>query len=142
MLPSVEQNFARLESLSQRLNASSDSLTESIERIEKKLASLRLGVSAFDDHPLYTRKCTSTEGEYTYHYNLAYTKGDSGWGLVIWGCDTDNSVREEIPLLQAPREQRIMAMHRLPALLEELEGKAAEALEEVRKALGVAETIS
>lgn len=142
MLPSVEQNLSRLELLSQRLNASSDSLTEAIEHIEKKLASLRLGVTAFDDQPLYTRKYTNTEGEYTYHYELAYTKGDNGWGLVIWGCDTDNSVREETPLLQAPREHRIKAMHRLPALLEELERKATEALGEVDEALDVAGTIS
>ena len=137
----MDDKLSRLEYLSQHLNSSSDSLTEAIERVEKKLAFLRLGVTAFVDEPLETLKCTNVQGDHTYHYNLAYTKGDNGWGLVIWMCDEENSVKEEVTLLQAPRERRIKALHKLPALLQQLEWKAEAVFEEVEKARAIAESI-
>ncbi len=138
----MELDFSRLETLSQVLNESSDELTEAIQHVEKKLASLRLGVNAFSEPPLETKKYTSTKGEHTYNYTLAYTKGVSGWGLVVWECDenNDNYVKDEVPLLEAPRHQRVAAMHRLPDLLKQLELKAEDVISEVTGALNAAKS--
>src|SRR3989442_13560349 len=103
--------LARLESLSAALNESSDSLNQAIDKIEAKLATLRLGVAAWlTDSPLAEETATDQQGRELGHYVtlLGYAKEKGTWRLLVSTIDeycpedTPNT-----PLKQAPREIRV-----------------------------------
>jgi hypothetical protein len=137
----MNYNFERLEQLSHRLNASSDSLTEAIQQVQKKLASLRLGVRAFAPTPIETIRGTCGDQEVTTHRVLSYDEGDNGWRLIVAELDDQGKFLGETPLLQASRDIRIKAMHRLPELIEQLESHAKNLLEDVEAAINLTKPI-
>lgn len=148
----MEELFSRLEGLSARLNESSDSLNKTIVRVEEKLASLKLGVTAWVKEPLEVEIVTDDKGETDHEITtlLGYTKTQGTWHLVVmeecdrWSKDTDGPKcpwPQITPLQQAPRELRIKSLQQLPSLVAELEKKAMTALREVEKALAVADTV-
>lgn len=142
--------FTRLEELSTQLNESSDSLSESIKRVEAKLASLRLGVSVWvEDATIDTERCVSREGdvEGEIYIRLGYTKIDGKWCLAI-GDEKNNFQRgymEEgyklLPLLQAPREHRVRALQLIPRLIKALEAGAEAELKAVQSVTDISNTV-
>ena len=98
---------------------------------ESKLASLRLGVTAWVDPPL--EKWSSEDGaeETT---KLGYSKATGSWCLTL---RYDHSYAEDYtftPLSQAPRDLRVKAAEQLPKLLKALETGATDAVKEVEEA--------
>lgn len=133
--------FSRLEELSSQLNASSDALSESIKRVEAKLASLRLGVSVWLEQPIDT---------YVYEDDVfktffGYTKVNGTWCLAI--KDNSNEIildpecNTERPLQQASREDRIKALQHIPELIKALEAAAEFELKTVRSVMAIDDTV-
>ncbi len=159
--------FSRLEDLSNRLNASSDDVNETIRRVEAKLATLRLGVEAWlPEPPLKTDVQFFDEpavadvlkpGMYVVKARLGYAKvrnastPSGSWCLAISrhigdlphnvGIHSNTVLLDTTPLLQASRGMRILALHKIPALLVELERCAKVSLDSVEDAKKAAQTI-
>ncbi len=138
--------FARLEELSSRLNASSDTVNQAIKRVESKLASLRIGVEAFVHEPLETEDVFTDDGKLvgSEERRLGYAKNKGAWSLVVLRyleVRDDPSEPRYTPLQQASRELRIKAIYQIPALLDELVRSAEATLKDIEKARAVAESI-
>jgi hypothetical protein len=134
--------FTRLEELSTQLNASSDALSESIKRVEAKLASLRLGVSVWLEEPIDTSFYCDDRLETI----LGYTKVDGKWCLALRdnandaiGNPEDSTVTQ--PLQQASREYRIKALQHIPELIKALEAAAEAELKAVQSVTGISNTV-
>lgn len=128
----MPMDFSRLQSLSESLNKESDSLNESIKAFEAKLASLRLGVTAWVNPPLEKQVIDEKHGV-EFSTSLGYSKATGNWCLTI---AYQNDFEEEgnyIPLSQAPRDIRMKAVRQLPKLLKAIESAAAEAVKEVEE---------
>ena len=134
-------DFSRLQDLSTVLNSKSDVLNEAIKAFEARLASLRLGVSAWVDPPLISEVTDeSSISEDTITTKLGYSKATGTWCLTI----EEDSARHGgapgapwpsySPLSQASRDLRLKAIKQLPLLVKALEKRAAEALHEVSQA--------
>jgi hypothetical protein len=133
--------FTRLEELSTQLNASSDALTESIKRVEAKLASLRLGVSVWLKEPIDT----SSLDDDRVNTFLGYTKVNGHWCLAIIDDLHDKlGVPEEdhpVALQQACREYRIKALQLIPELIKALEAAAEAELKTVQSAMAIGDSV-
>jgi hypothetical protein len=134
--------FARLEELSTQLNASSDALTETIKRVEAKLASLRLGVSVWLKEPIDT----SSLDEDCIKTFLGYTKVNGHWCLAVmddlhskFGDPEDND--PPLALQQACREYRIKALQLIPELIKALEASAEAELKTVQSAMAIGDSV-
>lgn len=134
-------DFSRLQDISNVLNSKSDVLNEAIKSFESKLASLRLGVSAWVNPPLVSE--TTDEGgvnEDTITTRLGYSKATGQWCLTIEEDSDRYSGLDQspwpsyTPLNQASRDMRIKAIKQLPLLVKALEKNADEALKEVGQA--------
>lgn len=134
-------DFSRLQDISNVLNSKSDTLNEAIKAFEAKLASLRLGVSAWVSPPLISEVIDeNTIREDTFTTKLGYSKATGHWCLTI----EDDSARNSgipgapwpsySPLSQASRDIRLKAIKQLPLLVKALEKSADEALKEVGQA--------
>jgi hypothetical protein len=133
-------DFSRLQDVSNVLNSKSDTINEAIKAFEAKLASLRLGVSAWVLTPLMTQLVApGTQNEDNLRTNLGYSKATGAWCLTImedserWG-GSEEAPPDFTPLSQASRELRVKAIKQLPLLVKALEEKADEALKEVGQA--------
>jgi|CXWL01.1.fsa_nt_gi hypothetical protein len=133
-------DFSRLQDISAVLNSKSDSINAAIKAFEAKLASLRLGVSAWVSRPLTTQLVDpGTQTEDTLITKIGYSKATGAWCLTLmedserWGDDEEHPPRYT-PLSQASREMRINAIKYLPSLVKALEKSADEALVEVDQA--------
>jgi hypothetical protein len=135
--------FTRLEELSTQLNASSDALSESIKRLEAKLASLRLGISVWLEEPIDT---------YLYQDDristfLGYTRVNGKWCLALRDDSNEIIGDPELeapvqPLLQASRENRIKALQLMPAMIVSLETAAEAELKTVQLAMDLVAVFS
>lgn len=134
-------DFSRLHDLSNVLNSKSDVLNEAIKAFEAKLASLRLGVSAWVNPPLISEGIDEHgPNEDTIRTKLGYSKATGTWCLTI---EEDSDRYSGVPgapwpsyssLSQASRDIRLKAIKQLPLLVKALEKKADEALHEVSQA--------
>jgi hypothetical protein len=126
-------DFSRLQNLSESLNKESDSLNEAIKAFEAKLASFRLGVTAWVDPPLEKEVDEKHGVEST--TSLGYSKATGNWCLTVaYGNDIDPESTQFSPLGQASRDVRMKAVRQLPKLLKAIESAAAEAVKEVEEA--------
>ena len=129
--------FSRLENLSGRLNASSDTINETIKTVEKYLASLRLGIKAWVSEPLDTDSAYHDDGEKAGDIEIwfGYTKIAGIWCLAITtDCEWDPHLDKLTPLTQAPRWIRTRALKKLPDLYKVLEEGAQRALKDIEQA--------
>lgn len=116
------------------LGAETDALTETLAQIERALDEMRLGVSAFVtlrteedevDHPTIHSVTTTTA--------LSFVKEGKRWMLAIATThDLDDEWRFA-PLVNASRELRLLAVEKLPELIEALMTEAERRFEEVRQ---------
>jgi hypothetical protein len=122
--------FQDLAALSQELNEASDTLSEQIAEAEKALNALKLGVTAWATISSWTppTQYGASEG-----CSIGYGKHNGKWGLLYltWSDEFPESDRS-IPLREAPREDRIAAIEKLPELVKALEKRAREITKEAR----------
>jgi hypothetical protein len=132
--------FQDLAALSQELNDASDTLSEQIAEAEKALNALKLGVTAWATISSWpSGQYGASEG-----CSISYGKHNGKWGLLhlTWNDDFPESDRS-IPLREAPREDRIAAITKLPELVKALEKRAREITKEARgKTVELKETVS
>ena len=130
--PTVNNNIMLqdLAALSQELNEASDSLSEQIAEAEKALNTLKLGITAWTVVSRWT-----SEDMYPAHEgcSLGYGKHKGKWCL-LYGTWHDMWPDREtnMPLREAPREDRIKAIEKLPELVKALEKRAKEITKEAR----------
>lgn len=96
-----------------QLAVASDQLNNKIEQVEFMLNSLQLGVSAYV--PLLEHPVT----------NLWFFKRGDAWGLFV------EAPNEIVPLRSASRDRRLLAVFKLPALIDELLKRIRQELSQV-----------
>jgi hypothetical protein len=138
-------------SLSQDLNKASDALSQQIARAESALNEVKLGVWAWvkirstyrpeSDLSINRKPAALTEVEY-----LGYGKHRGKWCLLYsteYEEYPDEDFRSVVPLREAPRQERIDAVEKLPELIRQLEKNAKELANEANaKASQVADFVS
>ncbi|MEO5955831.1 MAG: hypothetical protein ABIR36_09115 [Nitrospiraceae bacterium] len=129
----MPMDFSRLQNLSESLNKESDGLNEAIKAFEAKLASFRLGVTAWVRPPLEKEVDEKHGVEST--TSLGYSKATGNWCLTVaYENDIDPESAQFSPLGQASRDIRMKAVRQLPKLLKAIESAADEAVKEVEEA--------
>ena len=134
--------FTRLEELSIQLNESSDALSESIKRLEARLASLRLGVSVWLEEPIETYMYQDD----CFKVFFGYAKVNGTWCLALHDDsndvigDPEDDARLQ-PLQQASRENRIRALRHIPELIKALEVAAEAELKTVQSVMAISNTV-
>jgi len=136
----MDIQFSRLEDLSAKLNTASDTISETLKRVEAKLAALRLGVEVWLSlEPLNTTPLTDSQGQLqeTISTYLGYAKVNGTWHIAVKNDEGDvlGGDNKVWPIHQAPRDERIAALKRIPFLISAIEKKAEEELNEIQFAL-------
>lgn len=113
-------DMERIAGLRPLLEHAADQLNSKIIAFEAELNSLKLGVAAkvaiWSDHE-------NEEGEY-----LHFKKYHQKWRLLTSYEDASDDPVEEVPLIGAPRETRILAVSLFPVLLASLVEKSEQEL--------------
>jgi hypothetical protein len=123
-MSSVNQKLEALSGLSTELSIRSDQLTQEVGRIDTTLAKLHLGVEA--------RVLIDSESELFY--------GKIGkWGIHISRISSPGVWTESWLFADAPRQLRIMAVPKIPLLLEALTLEAENLLKKVEHARSLAQ---
>src|SRR3954470_11226589 len=111
--------------LASKLSRSTDALNARLAQMEKDVAALRLGVEAW-----VTISSASSDEHDEYTTQVGFAKHAGEWKLMRRsGFELDEAIRGASPLLQASREERLIAADRLPELLEELVSSGERQLE-------------
>ncbi len=144
-------DLSKLESRAKTINQSTDQLNEALAEIERKLASLNLGVECFIEYGGHYRleeEATTYEGEtgWTYFAELGFGKSGNEWCLLArhgfergGGDDGEEYRQAEVdvcPLLKSPRKLRVRAVQLIPELIKKIESETdalATAVEEAKK---------
>lgn len=152
----VDHLFKSLSNIAKQLNSESDSVNATLEAFEEKLNALNLGIEVWVTEragdPLIvtdpegdSRRSTRSEAVLGYHKDLIH-----GWGLAVKWFEVEEWIetdaKEEYPrkqkfnpsppmrLLEASRDLRIVALDKLPRLLEALEEKAQVTIASINQA--------
>lgn len=164
-MPAEKKESARpvslddLQPLSERLNAVSDELNTSLKEIEARLVGLNVGLEVFVDlRPEQSWYLSSDEADEVseppgfswVQQQLGLARMSAGdWKLVIKRrnfVERDKQRAETpsttCPLLQAPREDRLAAVTKIPELLAAIQTKASAAIERIERARMLAKELS
>ena len=119
----VNESLLSLFGNAQLLNEASDNLKKSIAYLETSLKQLGLGIFAW-----VTVSSSNDGGAYSGH-KLGYAKIGPRWGFVIrleegHEAHPDSEVIEMFPFNDAPRHLRLMAVEKIPELIEKLNTEA------------------
>lgn len=128
----LSEILERGQKAAQRLAPATDKLTETIAQIERSLTEQRL--ASRGSVMLSSEDVEDDEGNHrcTYVTCLAFRKEGKVWRLMIdSGSDEDPEVWKSIPLINASRELRMLAVDRLPELVERLVDNAEKRIAEV-----------
>jgi len=120
----IQTHFQALSSVAPTLNAASDELTRAVTTLDEALKKLNIGVTAW----VSFRSRGVANDEYD-DDQIGYGKVDGKWGIAlrtIWGDLTLENFGGDGPWLfnDAPRELRLLAVDKIPELIEAL-GKEA-----------------
>jgi hypothetical protein len=135
MSNNVQTAQARLTSLSQVLSNASDQLSQNIAEIESALNQLNWGVSAWvHEDPVKVEESSEVGPDGAMHtthrlQELGYGKHDGKWGFIL-ASGTEESWPADVnitPLSAATLEVKLLAMERIPKLLD----MVAEGLNEI-----------
>jgi hypothetical protein len=147
----IESRLASLESTAQSLNKASDSVNALLDRFEKRLVDANIGFEVWLPQPLSRMEGKKDPGaeNIALERRFGFARVFGGWRLAVkevktrfgfFEGDTNCPWSDEhleaapIPLSQAGRDERIMALQFMPALLEALDIRAKEALETIAEA--------
>lgn len=122
VLSRLRHSYEKLSSFARSLNNDSEELAKIGAAMDAAIKKLNLGVEAWS-----TIATGSDENQpfISYEDRLGYAKIDGKWGLAIREVECDASDGEEKVVhewlfAEAPREMRILAVDRLPELIEAL----------------------
>lgn len=131
-------DFTELKAAAQRLNRVSDVLAKSVVDLDAQLKELHLGIPAWVLLEHVTNKGTGDSRR----HELGYAKVGGKWGVAIKTTsmnlnESADSMQDERWLFaDSPRQLRMLAIGRLPLLLEALTKAADELTAEIQKRLG------
>ena len=126
----------------QRLAPATDKLTETIAQSERSLSEQRLGSRG--SVLLSSQDILDDDENYrgTEITNLAFRKVGKVWRLMIDSGPNDEPEHwSSIPLINASRELRVLAVDRLPELVEELVADAEKRIAEVEAKQATADAL-
>lgn len=130
--PDLSAALARGVDAAASLNTATDSLTETLGQIERALVELHLGVEASvelrREHIDVGNDHGGTISEETH---LRFGKSGKRWTLSLMSSHDLMNEWHETPLVNASREDRLLAVTKLPELVEALVLRAEERLAEV-----------
>jgi hypothetical protein len=140
----LHDRLASLEQTAQSLNNKSNTVNDLLLNVKEKLVAYNIGLEVW----LKPALSSTEEGDGWLEQQLGFTKVDGDWDLAVRGVkirsgynSTPEPVVVEPPssLSYASRRERITAVRLLPALLEAIEGEAAQAIKAIEDAtpLGV-----
>jgi hypothetical protein len=128
MTQKIESALKRIETTAKTLNQSSDELSKRIADIESALNKYKLGLWVWLDKPILEEH-ESDESE-RYHwkelYCFGYGKLREKWGLLINVYPDYDPEPNLVFLKDAPREIRVVAIDRIPDLLERIAEEATK----------------
>lgn len=142
------EHLEQLSSLAAILNQETDSYTQSLAALEKKLNSMNLGIEAWVVLTESGQEGTPNRDSYQ-RILFGYAKTDEGWGFAIkekrvergfWQNDEDcpwENEYDEGPaklLLKSSRELRIKAARQLENLMQTLTARANEVIPTLQNA--------
>lgn len=117
-------NLLELEKIADRLNQTSNRMSENLKDIQEKLNHLNLGV-----------QCFITIENIENNVKIGYSRFNKHWCLTI---KKDN---EQWSLLQAPRYLRILSIQHIPTLIEAMIVATEAAIIKTEKSAKVAKMI-
>jgi len=140
----IHQQLQELASAAQTLNELSDQLTKFVSDIEASVNKLNIGVTA----NVKTEQWSDEEGLSTTIWRLSYEKLSKQWGFAIerltenlrWGPEAETY--ESWAFKDAPREHRMQAVEKIPALLEALLEKSKEVASEISGRVNYAKNLA
>jgi hypothetical protein len=124
--------------LAKQLDQKSDKLNDVVMEVNSKILALNLGVEAWcatylqtDDYEEETNFYTDRVCRYRVVTHLGYAQSEDGWQLVIRrireaedGAETQETLLNISPLLEASRAIRAKALGMLPSLFEAIQREA------------------
>src|SRR5262249_20062354 len=121
----------------------SDDLTKHVSFIEEVINKLNLGIKA---HVVATQSSNFDESE-THYVRLAYGKFGRKWGLIIEEFTDQQNWPDYVdfetwPFHEAPRELRIIAVDKIPDLLEALVKQSTDITSKLVKKVGFAKELA
>lgn len=127
----LSEALARAQKAAGNLKPATDQLTEKLAKIERALTDLRLGVTASIE-----LKSEDVEDDGGRHYGtevtaLAFRREGKTWKLMIESGMTEDEHWHSIPLLNASRELRLLAIDRMHVLVERLAEQTEAQVQEV-----------
>ena len=146
-------SLEELSRLAETINQETDSYTQSLAELEKKLVCMNLGIEAWV--PLNPEVATSGIPERNTRIRtiLGFAKTTEGWGFAVQdvridrgfldgdpNCPYENRFEDSPPklLLKSSRELRILAAGRIEEVLDALKLEAEETISALKKAAGLA----
>ena len=141
----VSSCFALLSIAAADLNAVSDELGKSVAQIDFALKNLNLGI------PVWITIQTWDNAEYNeldyWSEDIGYAKINGKWGICLRRVEgnhnrPDHDESEEWLFGDAPRALRLLAIDKVPALLEELSDKAMLATQRIREKLADVQAVA
>jgi len=136
-MTSIESSLDRLAGVAGRLNTETDALNLVIEAVERRLDSMNLGISYWDDALLEPEEDAGTGGDLriTRGWVLGYHKVGDEWRVAVKGVRVEEGYfendlncpyrnistdKDPVPLLRASRSIRVQAAGRVQAVLDGL----------------------
>lgn len=146
----ISSSLSKFEVTARELNAESDAINDTLNAVERRLASGNAGVEAWLPQPLRSEETAeSTRSQQVWiERRLGFTKINGKWCLAVKGIrlragffegDTSCPYRNEslenepIPLAQARRDERIKALEYLPELIELMNSQAKKATQTIKQ---------
>jgi hypothetical protein len=155
----LSTRLSSLEDTASKLNEASNSVTAVLNAVEKRLASMNIGLEVWlDDKPLRKTDRRFIEGDdggdavvHWVEKRLGYARIDKKWCLAVKSVQMNGPTEERdeplevatdgdpIPLAQASRRIRLSAVRLMPRFIDRLERGAEEAIEAIEQATKLVE---
>jgi hypothetical protein len=142
----VASSYEKLSAIAKDLNTVSDELGQSINQIDSALKKLNLGVSVWVT--IVKRHAEPQNNEFWEEADqIGYAKKNGKWGICIRTVgedlqDPDHSTVDEWLFSDAPRQLRLSAIDKVPALLEALAKQAEETTKDIQARLRDAHAVA
>lgn len=140
----IQQQLQQLASAAQTLNELSDQLTQYVNDIEASVNKLNLGVTA----NVKTEHWSDEDGLRSTIWRLSYEKMSKQWGFAVERLTEDIDQGPEAgtydswAFKDAPREHRLQAVEKIPALLDALLQKSKEVASEISTRVNYAKSLA
>ena len=138
----LNSSLQELASSADKLNSLSDQLTKQIAEVESYINKMGIGLTA---SVITEEWCDETGLEYN-TWRICYEKYSGKWGLTIdhlWGHENVGEGDSETWLFKdAPREHRLKAIEKIPALVDALVKKSQEFASDISATLSYAEGLA